>query len=319
MIQRRFSIDFDLRQLEIFQKVVDLRSFRKAAEAVHLAQASVSERIANLESQVGARLLDRLGRKVVPTRAGEVLYKHAALLLDMKRTACQEMEGFLGLRKGQVQVGASTIPGEYILPATLGGFCRQYPSVSVILTISDTRGIEKSVLSGDLEMGVVGSRGQEKSLVSHELWQDELVVVAPSGHEWSERQEIPLETFVREPFLFREKGSGTFHILDGCLQRAGLRGVGDLKPVAFLGSSTAIKEGVKAGLGVSVLSRRAVDTEVRAGLISVLRLQQVPLFRRFYLIRDRRRIASPLCQVMMDFLLTHARNQENDPQPARIP
>ena len=91
------SIDFDLRQLEIFCKVVQLGSFSRAADAVHLAQASVSERIANLEKMVGAKLLDRLGREVVPTRAGELLYKHAVLLLDMKRTARIEMEGFLGL------------------------------------------------------------------------------------------------------------------------------------------------------------------------------------------------------------------------------
>ena len=94
-------IDFDLRQLEIFRKVVELKSFSKAAEAVHLAQASVSERIATLEKSIDIKLLDRLGRQIVPTKAGELLYKHAVLLLDMKRTARLEMESFLGLRPGR--------------------------------------------------------------------------------------------------------------------------------------------------------------------------------------------------------------------------
>ena len=135
--QKITSIDFDLRQLEIFRKVVELESFSKAADAVFLAQASVSERIATLENMVGTRLLDRLGRQVVPTKAGELLYKHAVLLLDMKRTASLEMQEFLGVRRGEIQMGASTIPGEYILPGIIGLFRKRYPSVSVALTISD--------------------------------------------------------------------------------------------------------------------------------------------------------------------------------------
>ena len=131
------SIDFDLRQLEIFRKVVDLKSFSKAAKEVFRAQASVSERIATLENMVGTRLLNRLGREVVPTKAGELLYKHAVLLLDMKRTASLEMESFLGIKRGEIHLGGSTIPGEYILPNVIGQFCCQYPSLSVTLTVAD--------------------------------------------------------------------------------------------------------------------------------------------------------------------------------------
>ena len=98
-------IDFDLRQLEIFCKVVELGSFSKAADAVYLAQASVSERIATLEGMVGIKLLDRLGRQIVPTKAGELLYKHAILLLEMKRTALLEMKNFLGRKQGEIHLG----------------------------------------------------------------------------------------------------------------------------------------------------------------------------------------------------------------------
>jgi len=99
------SIDFDLRQLEIFCKVLELESFSKAANAVFLAQASVSERIATLESMVGTRLFDRMGRQVVPTAAGKLLYKHACLLLEMKKDACNEMQDFLGIKKGEIYIG----------------------------------------------------------------------------------------------------------------------------------------------------------------------------------------------------------------------
>jgi DNA-binding transcriptional LysR family regulator len=149
------SVDFDLRQLEIFQKVVELGSFSKAGETVHLAQASVSERIANLENAVGAKLLDRLGRQVVPTKLGELLYKHALSILDMKRTICLELEDFLGVRKGTINLGCSTIPGEYILPNVIGRFGEQYPHVSVSLSIGDSREIETRVLEGNFELGVI--------------------------------------------------------------------------------------------------------------------------------------------------------------------
>ncbi len=165
-------IDFDLRQLEIFCKVVEFESFSKAAGAVNLAQASVSERVAVLEDVVGARLLDRLGRQVVPTKAGELLYKHALSLLKLKKAACLEMQDFLGLKGGEVQIGCSTIPGEYILPRIIGGFCQEYPFVKVIQTIAASDEIESMVLQGRLEFGVIGARTTNKILSSVDLWEE---------------------------------------------------------------------------------------------------------------------------------------------------
>ena len=297
------SIDFDLRHLEIFSKVVELKSFSKAADAVFLAQASVSERIANLEDMVGTSLLDRLGRQVTPTKAGELLYKHAVLLLDNKKTACLEMQDFLGMQKGDIQVGASTIPGEYILPKVMGRFRNKYPLVSVTLTIGDTSEIEDHVLEGKLELGVVGSRSSHRSLIHHELWKDQLVLAVPAQHRWAEKGEISIEQLFEEPFILRETGSGTLKILEDFIEVAGSGGMDSLKIVASLGSSTAVKEGIKAGLGVSILSSRALDTELNTGILKALKVKGLSMSRSFYLIRDARRTPSPLCQAMLDFLL----------------
>jgi DNA-binding transcriptional LysR family regulator len=294
-------IDFDLRQLEIFRKVVDLGSFSKAADAVHLAQASVSERIATLESMVGVKLLDRLGRKVVPTKAGELLHKHAVLLLEMKHTALLEMQGFLGIKEGEIRMGGSTIPGEYILPGMIGRFREQYPLVCVSLVIGDSSKIESSVLEGELELGIVGSKSLQKSLLTHELWKDQLVLAVPAGHRWAKRKEVSLQELAEEPFIFREAGSGTFKIVDAYLRTA-KNGLESIQPVARLGSSTAVKEGIKAGLGLSILSARALDTELKTGVLKALKIKDMDMSRSFYLIRDRRRIASPLCGAMVEFL-----------------
>jgi len=297
------SVDFDLRQLEIFVKIVDLKSFSKAAKVVFLAQASVSERIATLEKMVGVRLLDRLGREITPTKAGELLYKHAVLLLDMKKTACLEMQEFMGVKRGDIRLGGSTIPGEYILPKILGLFCRKHPSISVKLSVADSVSIESKVLNGGLELGVIGSKTTKKSLICQELWADELVLAVPSKHRWAGREMISVEALFEEPFIFRERGSGTFKIFDNYLRTAGTRGVNSLKAIARLGTSTAVKEGIKAGLGVSILSSRALETELDSGVLRTLKVENLSMRRSFYLIRDKRRIASPLCRALCDFLL----------------
>ncbi|MCP4664839.1 MAG: LysR family transcriptional regulator [Deltaproteobacteria bacterium] len=301
--QRIPSIDFDLRQLEIFRKVVELKSFSKAADQVFLAQASVSERIATLENLVGTRLLDRLGRQVAPTKAGELLYKQAVLLLDMKRAASLEMEQFLGLRQGKIHMGGSTIPGEYILPKYLGDFHEKYPSISVLLTIADTGEIERRVLDGNVELGVIGSKSGQRNLVHSKLWQDELVLAVPARHGWADKEEVSIKDLFDEPFIMRETGSGTLKIIENYLQSAGRHALDDLEVAARFGTSTAVKEGIKAGLGISILSSRALDTELKTGILKALRVKDLPMSRNFYLIRDRRRVVSPLCRAMIDFLL----------------
>jgi len=298
------SVDFDLRQLEIFLKVVELGSFSKAGEAVHLAQASVSERIATLESMVGAKLLDRMGRAVAPTKAGELLCQHAQRLLEIKKTACLEMQDFLGVKQGEIHIGASTIPGEYILPAVIGGFAKQYPLIRVVLTVADSEQIETRVLDGDFEFGIIGRRSPTRKLFSHELWEDDLVLVVPSKHRWATKKEVTAQELADEPFISREMGSGTLSSLEEYLQRAGVKGTRSLRVIAHLGTSTSVKEGVKSGAGVSILSSRAVDTELKAGVLKSLRIKDLPMSRHFYLIRDKRRTISPLCRTLINFLIT---------------
>lgn len=297
------KIDFDLRQLEIFCKVVDLKSFSKAADAVFLAQASVSERIANLEKSIGTRLLDRMGRQIVPTRAGELLYKHALMMLSKKKTIILEMEDFLGLRQGELLIGGSTIPGEYILPQLIGKFYKKYPSISVVLTVAGSREIEDLVRKGDLELGIVGRKSRDKDLVSFNLWNDELVLVVNKSHKWAGRKFINPDELFDEPFIIREAGSGTLKIMEDYLNSWDKKKIDNLNIVAKLGTSTAVKEGIKANLGVSILSSRAVEADMQAGLLKAVKIKGMPgMTRPFYLIRNKKRAASPLCQAMLDFL-----------------
>ncbi len=297
------KIDFNLRELEIFSRVVELESFSKASETVFLAQASVSERIKTLEQKVGTRLLDRMGRRVLPTSAGELLYKHATILLDMKETAALEMESFLGLEQGEISMGASTVPGEYILPEIISQFNSKHSKVSVNLAIADSNEIKTRVLSGELELGIVGSKIRDEKLIYQELWKDELVLAIPEKHPWSKKKSVSIEDLGKEPFIMRETGSGTLEILESYLKDLPGNVIHTLNVSARFGSSTAIKEGIRSGLGLSIVSSRAIKTEVKAGLLKSLKIKGISMSRNFYLIRNRLRIASPSCKAMLDFLL----------------
>jgi DNA-binding transcriptional LysR family regulator len=253
---------------------------------------------------LGLKLLDRLGRRVVPTKAGELLYQHALKLLEMKRIACAEMEDFLGIRRGEIRIGGSTVPGEYILPKVMGPFGQEYPLLVLTLVIADSSEIESKVLQGDLELGVIGRKASQRRLATNPLWQDELVIAVPPKHRWAQRKEVSLEDLTGEPFILRESGSGTLTTLDDYLRAAGIEGIGSLRIIARLGTSTAVKEGIKAGLGVSILSSLAMNTEFETGILKQLKVKGLRMTRSFYLIRDKRRTPSPLCNAFIDFLIS---------------
>lgn len=292
----------DLHQIEIFCMLIKLRSFSGAAKALHLTQPTVSGHIKNLESDLGVMLLDRLGKRVVPTEEGEILYRYGQKLLALRDHARQEIEAISGKMGGLLKIGGSTIPGAYILPALIGAFKKEHPSLSVQLMIDDTAKVTQAVKDGDLCIGVVGARVADGHLESHTFLSDELVVAVPAGHHWAHKKIIPVEALKTEPFIQREEGSGTRSIMEDHLEKAGFSPE-DLNTVAVVGSSDAVRQAVKAGLGVSILSIRALKDDIQAGRISAVRLKGLKLERSFSIILLKGKSRSLLCQVFLDFLM----------------
>ena len=295
----------DLRRLEIFAKVAELGSFSRAAEALSLTQPTVSEHVRALEDELGAQLLDRLGRGAAPTRAGEVLLGYARRMLALSREARQALDRFQGRMSGELVVGGSTIPGEYVLPALLGQFKLKYPDISLCLLIGSSRQVSEWVDEGRVEVGVVGARPAPRTLVARELMEDELVVVVPADHPWSGTGQVTLADVEQEPLLVRERGSGSREALERGLAEAGT-GLARFRVVGELGSTQAIKQAVRAGVGVALISRRAVEDECRAGLLSCLRVRDLRFARAFYLVTHRDRSRSPLAQAFVEFVESQA-------------
>lgn len=291
----------DIRQLEVFAQVVEARSFSRAADALRLTQSTVSEHVRLLEDEIGTRLFDRLGRTTMPTRAGELLYGYARRMLELRTEAHQALAQFLGQVSGALKVGASTIPGEYLLPPLIGRFREKFPQVSVALSISDSRGIAEAVLGGRVELGVVGARPSHRSLDAVELMPDELVAVVPPGHPWCGRRQVTLEDLCSEPLIVRELGSGSREALEVALAEAG-PGLAGMRVIAEMGSTSAIKQAVKARVGVSVISKRAVEEECQHALLHCIKIKDLSFTRHFYIVTHGGRSRSPLCQTFFDFL-----------------
>ena len=290
----------DLHRLEIFCRLVELKSFTRAAEAVYLSQPTVSEHIRSLEEMLGEKLVDRLGREVVATPAGQLLYKYARRLLRLQEEAVQALRQFSGRVAGTLLIGASTIPGTYVLPRLVGMFKELHPEIQMVLGIANSRQVANEVLAGEVEVGVVGASWNDPSLEWQEVFADELVLAVPPGHPWAGRA-IAASELGDAHFLMRERFSGTRKVMLDYLGEQNVT-LADLKVVAELGSSEAVRQSIKARIGVGILSRQAVAEDVQHGSLAIVKIKELTMRRPFYLVKRRNRVLSPVCSVFLDFL-----------------
>jgi len=295
----------DARQLEIFVKVAELGSFSKAAEALFLTQPTVSEHIRGLEEELGVRLLDRLGRGAAPTKAGQLLLGYARRILDLQREARQALDQFQGRMSGELVVAASTIPGEYVLPALIGRFKEKYPDIAISLLIGDTQRVVEWVLEGRAELAVAGGQIDDRALEYRELMPDELVLVVSAAHPWRGKKTATLEEVRAEPLIVRERGSGSRHALEKALAEVGLD-LSDFRVVGEMGSTQAIKQAVKVGVGISLISKRAVAEECQHGILHCVKVKDLRFSRAFYLVTSTTRSRSPLAEAFRAFLISES-------------
>lgn len=292
----------DLKRLEIFCRVVEQKSFSRAALRLGISQPSVSEHMRLLEESLGERLLDRLGREATPTAAGQTLLPYARRLLRLRDEALQALQQFRGELRGDLPLGASTIPGSYLLPQHLARFKQQHPAVRAILQIASSAVIVDRVMEGEYEVGVVGSRREDQRLAFAPLFRDRLVLAVPAGHRLAGRKSVSLEDLAGETLIVREPGSGTRNTLEAALKRAG-KSLADFNVVAEMGSPEAIRQGVRAGIGAAILSSHAIEAELQHGELVAITLQGVDLERDFFLVRHARRELSPVAAAFAEFLV----------------
>jgi DNA-binding transcriptional LysR family regulator len=291
----------DLWRLQVFCGVVEQSSFSKAAAVIRLSQPTVSSHVKDLEDHFSCKLVDRLGRTAAPTKAGQLLYDYAKQLLQLKEDTEKALAEFQGKMIGHLTIGGSTIPGGYILPALIGHFKRTYPDIFITLIQGDSADIVSDVSGGKVELGVVGTPARQPRLAEQRFMEDQMYLFVSAEHKWANEDSVSLEMLATEPFILREVGSGTRTSIEVALQNAG-HWLTDLNVVAEMGSTEAVRESIKSGVGISILSACAFEEDTRKGIVRGIPIEGISLLRSFYLITDKQRTQSPLCQAFIEFL-----------------
>jgi DNA-binding transcriptional LysR family regulator len=290
----------DTRQLAAFCAVVERKSFSEAAERLGVTQPAVSQQIRSLEERVGQQLLDRSGRRVEPTEAGNRLYRSAQRLLALERQLLEEVVGEAeGPLRGQLAIGASTGPGGTVVPVLLCEFAEANPEVTIDLTISDTQTIVDRVARRELELGIVGATPRNRSVAYEPFFRDEVVLVCPPGHPFAGRT-VSLDDLRGERLIVMQEGAGVRQVIEDELREKGTR-LRDLDVRLELGLQESVKSAVEAGHGVTFISRTAVEPELASGALAEAGVRGLEPSREISLVRATGRVSTRVADAFVEF------------------
>lgn len=281
--------DNQLPHLVTFSTAAERGTFTGAAKALGLTQAAISQRIQVLEKLLKKSLFDRRGGRVSLTEAGRQLYAYAQRINDLHREAREEITGRELPLAGELEIAASSVPGEHLLPILLTGFSRKYPLLRVRATVSDSLAVIRQVEHGEVTVGLVGRKIEKPHLEFRYLARDRMVLVAPPGHPLARKRKVTVDQLAAYPVVLREAGSGIRHCFEKALEQEG-RSLAELRVTLELGSNEAIKAAVRRSVGVAVLSVYAVHKELEAGHLLALPLQDIHCDRDMYVVQDRRNV-----------------------------
>ncbi|MFT3840103.1 MAG: LysR substrate-binding domain-containing protein [Myxococcaceae bacterium] len=292
----------DLDQLRTFLSVLKHGSFSRAGQALRIGQSTVSFHIAALESSAGARLLDRKGGKVRLTASGITLERYARRILELRDEALENLSAQEKGERGRLTLAASTIPADYLLPPVLARFTESHPRVSVRVEVSDSGRALDRLLAQEADLAIVGATRADRRLRFTAFAEDEIVLVGRAIHPLTHKRPSEVE-LAKARLIVREEGSGTRQAAEAFIAQQGADG----PPPLEVGSTTAAKQCVLEGAGLALLSRRAVDQELKSGAMVALSLPGFPVRRRFHLVRARAASSSALARAFAQALLQNYR------------
>jgi DNA-binding transcriptional LysR family regulator len=269
---RSVSMEVNLHQLEIFLRVAQERSFSKAAEKLHISQPSVSIQIKKLQDFLQVKLFEKLGRQIYLTREGTAVLEHVKKLADIVANLERDLKELKGIRRGQLSAGCSRVPSATLVPLAVAEFKQQYPETEITIKTGRPYEIEQWILSNDVDLGVIEGDPASALILKEPWYEDKLVLALSRRSPLLKKRQLTLAEVVEEPFLLQAPwGRPTF------IERAfAKKGITIKKPVT-LGSREAVKAGIAAGYGVSLLPKTVVDTELKAGTLKTKRIRDLDI------------------------------------------
>lgn len=296
----------DLRQLESFVAIAKHGSFTRAAEELYLTQPTLTGHIQSIENELGTVLLNRCGKSVTLTEAGRILYSHAVNILNMREQALFSLAQYEGKLEGELAIASSTVPQGYLLPGLLSTFGREYPGITYVIKQFDSRGVVDAIISGSMDFGFVGSAASYPELEMLKICEDRLILITSGKGKF---QNLKGDTVTwgqvsNERFILREEGSGTRALFINGLEQRGMD-IKNIFVVASIENPDTIKQCVREGLGVAVVSERSVEEEIRLGLLKGYYISDLDLRRSFYFIGHKNRVLSPVDRAFRDFTVKY--------------
>ena len=292
----------DFRQLESFVAIAKYKSFTRAAEELYLTQPTLTGHIQALENELGTALFDRCGRRVTLTKAGRLLYHHAVNILNMREEALYSLASYKGKLEGELAIASSTVPQKYFLPRLLAAFSRKYPHIRYVVKQFDSQKVIDAILSGSMDFGFVGTRTLYPELEMQRIFADRLILIASprgkfAGHPG---KAVTWEEIKDEGFILRAQGSATRGVFLAALQAKGIDAK-SLRVIAEVESPETVIQCVREGLGLAVMSEKAVREEIELGLLLGFSISDLYLTRDFYFISHKDRVLNPVTGAFQEF------------------
>ena len=267
----------DSRQLRAFTVLARTGSFTRTAQELHLTQSAISYAMKALEEEIGCRLLDRVGKSVVLTQAGEQLLARAEKILDEMNAARLELSHLGKWGSSRLRIGASTTACQYVLPAVLREFKESFPRCAISIEPGDTPEAIASLRAHRIDLAVNLEPRREDALEFRPLFTDELLFGLSPIHPWARAGRVPRDDIARQHYILYGKASYTFQMIEEYFREEKIV----LHSLLDLGNMEAIKELVMLGLGISILAPWTAKKEIEAGSLVTLPLGRRKLKRRW--------------------------------------
>lgn len=289
-----------LHQLKVFEAAARHGSFTRAAEELFLTQPTVSMQIKQLTKSVGLPLFEQVGKRLYLTEAGRELFATCRQIFETIAQFEMKVADLKGLKQGQLRLAVITT-AKYFIPRLLGRFCQLYPGIDIALQVTNHEGILER-MSGNMDDLYIMSQVPEHLDVNCQPFlENPLVVLAPLNHPLAKEKNIPIQRLADEPFIMREPGSGTRRAVQKLFDEHEVV----VKVKLELGSNEAIKQAIAGGLGISVLSRHTLITDVQD--VTILDVEHFPIPRNWYMVYPSGKQLSIVARTYFDYLLEAAK------------
>ncbi|QIK39268.1 LysR family transcriptional regulator [Caldichromatium japonicum] len=290
-----------LRQLRVFETVARHRSYTRAAEELHLTQPAVSMQIRQLEDEIGLTLFERLGKQMVVTEAGSEILHYTRTINQALREMREVIEGLKGLSRGRLHLAvASTV--NYFAPRLLAVFQQRYPGIQLRLEVTNRESLVQLLEANAIDLVLMGVPPKDVEVEAEPFMENPLVVIAPPEHPLTAARQIPLYRLAEEVFVMREEGSGTRQAMERFFRERGIQ----VRQGMQMTRNEAVKQAVRSGLGLSVVSLHTIELEIETGRLVVLDVEGFPDRRQWYLVYRRGKRLSPAARAFREFVLTEA-------------